>query len=312
MEKQHQPKILIPFIPPTDADSGTKDFFIILRPEANGVQVESLMLKVIATNPLYKKNVSFAYLANIPGDFIVKKKIIEQHYHLKISFARKGKELFTPFMKERFREHFGVLADDARILGAFDAIDYFDCSEDDLFLLRVEMEDMLEVNGQNIKKVGDTFVVNYDIPAILHKNSHNTDIAVMILRSGLEDDHFKDMIREMGDNLVGHGILGPNLPISRIFHYSKGPFEFLLDCSGYLLKNPTTRLPLGQLGFVRFLNNRDIPLKIVEGVLKHPVMTFRTPDGGLVEGDIFQYTVGSSFKTSYQKLISMLGQNYIA
>ncbi|MBI9102016.1 MAG: hypothetical protein JEY99_06335 [Spirochaetales bacterium] len=312
MNKEHQPKILIPYIPAIDGDSEKMDFFITLRPEANGVQVESLLFKVVSENPLYKNNVSFAYLANIPGDFIINQKIMEQHYHLKISFARKGRTIFTPYMKARFYEHFRVSADDVSLMGAFQALASLGCSEEELFQFRVDNSEMLDVNGQNIKKIDDIYVVNYDIPAILHKNNHNTDIAVMIFRSGLEFEDFKHMIGDMGESLVKNGILGPNLPFSRIFHYSKSPFEHLLDCSGYLLKTPTTHFSLGHLPFVRYLQNKGVPLKMIEGALKYPVMTYRNSSGGLVERDIFQYTVGSSFKTSYQKFSSALGQCYIS
>ncbi len=311
-ERIRKPRILIPYTPRTGERGEEQEFFITLRPEANGVAAESSLLKTVRNNPIYKNNVSFVYLANISGDYIINHRIVEQHYHLKISYARHGTSLFTPFMKDVFQDFFQIPFWEAEISGSFQALSRLGCSEDELFRIRVKRKDMIEINGQNIKRIGDIFVVNYDIPAILHKNSHVTDIAVMIFRSTLGSDDFAEMIREMGENLVKEGILHPDLPISRIFHYSKSPFEFLLDASGYLLKSDFTPYPLGNMDFPRFLNSRGLPLKIIEGVLKYPLLSYRSPAGGLVERDIFQYTFGNTFEASYRKLISASGQCYIA
>lgn len=307
-----EPKILIPFIPPGDDFRDHQDFFIILRPETNGTEVESLLMQVIRGNGEYKSGVSFVYLANIPGDYIVRHRVIEQHYHLKISFARKGAVLFTPGMQESFHRKFGLLPHKARILGAFEALGPLGMTEEELFDKRVDLSLMLDVNGQNIKKINDIFVVNYDIPALLHKNSRNTDIAVMIFRSRLPKPAFREMIGTMGKLLVEKGILREHFPLSRVFHYSKGPFEFFLDASGYLLKDPRTPYPLGSLDFVKFMNERGIPLKILEGLVRYPLMLFETSPGALVEGDILQYTYGSTFNEAYQILSKTRGQFYIS
>ena len=312
METVREPKILIPYKPAESVSEDFREFFIILRPEANGVMVESLLLKVVAGTPLYKKNVSFQYLANIPGDFIVHRKVLEQHYHLKISYARKGVEIFTPYMKKEFEQYFGIAIGTASVYGAFEALNLLKCTEEELFQIRVPKEDMLELNGQNIKKIGSLFVVNYDIPALLHKNSRASDIAVMVFRSTLGESDFLQMVKLMGEQLIRGGVLHPDVPISRIFHYSKSPFEFLLDSAGYLLDGPDSRFPLGYLPFVRYLNGFGIPLKIIEGVLKYPLFTYRNETEALVERDIFKYTFGSSFENAYQKLIEAYSQCYIA
>ena len=306
-----EPKILIPFVPAGEDSRDHQDFFIILRPETNGTLVESLLMKVITGHPEYKAAVRFVYLANIPGDFIVRRRIVEQHYHLKISFAHRGAELFTPGMSRAFTGKFGAAPGECRILGSFRALEALGMDEEELFRERVATSLVLEVNGQNIKKIRDLFVVNYDIPALLHKNSRNTDVAVMVFRSALPEGKFREMLSRMGEALVAAGILGEHFPLSRVFHYSKGPFEFFLDAQGYLLEPGGTPFPAGELDFVRYLNARGIPLRVLEGLLRHPMACFGTSGGGLVEGDIFQYTFGNTFEEAYQNLMCIRSQFYV-
>ena len=79
-----------------------KDLYIYLRPETNGVRVESLIFSVIHNDPVFRDKISLVYLSNLPGDFVANKKIIETHYSLKCEMARRGRECFTPLMIEQF------------------------------------------------------------------------------------------------------------------------------------------------------------------------------------------------------------------
>ena len=135
------------------------------------------------------------YLANLPGDFIVKKRIIQEHYKVKLYYTSQGKKVFTPYMKEIFEKTFNIDFDKARIIGAFDALKIFEMDYQQLFNIWVKRKDMLVVNGQSIKKYRDYYIINYDIPAILHKNNTNTDIAVMLFRSEMDYADFYGMIR---------------------------------------------------------------------------------------------------------------------
>ena len=305
------PKILIPFTPPGEGDPG-RDFFIFLRPETNGVAVESILMKVITGNSHYKENLTFCYLANFPGEYIIHHKLVEQHYHLKISFAHRGARLFTPYMNTVFQAYFREPADPNRVIGSFQAMEKFKISAKELFHLWVPDDEMLVLNGQSIKKYRDHYIVNYDIPAILHKNSYKSDIAVMVFRSRLSGEGFKGVIKDMGRALIAAEVINPHLPISHVFHYSKGPLEFLLDAQGYLLDPQGTHHPLGELGFARFLHDREIPVKTVQRLLKFPILLYRGRGSTLVERDIFDYTIGNGFEDAYRKLHRALGQYCIS
>jgi hypothetical protein len=259
-------------------------------------------------NRRYREGVHICYLANIPGDYMVHSKMVEQHYHLKISFAQRGAHLFTPYMKTVFQDHFQEPFRQEIVLGSFAALEEFGLTPEDLFHLRVPPAEMLEVNGQSIKRFKDRYIVNYDIPAILQKNRGQTDIAVMVFRSELTDDLFRQLIAEMGNALRREKIISPQMPVSHVFHYSKGPFEFILDAEGFLLNPQGRRVPLGQHRFSQFLRRRGISVKKLERLLRYPILLYRGTDDTLVEREIIGYTFGDGFEEAYQKLQNARGQ----
>ncbi|MCG8452068.1 MAG: hypothetical protein MI717_02665 [Spirochaetales bacterium] len=228
-----EPTLLIPYAGP-DASGKSCDVFVYLRPETNGVVTESVMMKTILSRPQWSEGVKLVYMANYPGDFIRSSGLLENHYRLKISFARRGGALFTARMRHDFTKHFGCSFEAQRVLGAFDFVQRGDFSEEDLFAYRVDESDMLVTLGQNVKRYGDEWIVNYDIPAILQKNTSQTDIAVMVFRVSMDWDEFRDLMSELSVHLVEAGILDSDAPVSRVLHHSKSPWEQLLDGMDFL------------------------------------------------------------------------------
>ena len=167
---------------------------------------------------------------------------------------------------------------------------------------------MLEVNGQTVKRYRESYIVNYDIPALLKKNRDQTDIAVMVFRTELTDHLFGQLIAEMGNALRQGRIISPQMPVSHVFHYSKGPFEFLLDAQAFLLNPRGGRVFLGQHKFSRFLLGKGISVKNVERLLRYPILLYRGADNTLVERDIIGYTFGDGFEEAYRKLQNARGQ----
>lgn len=302
-----KPTVLIPYGGPC-GKTDCHDIFVYLRPETNGIEVESILLRVIHGNPHYKDRLKLAYLANIPGDFIVKHKIIEKHYRMQFYFAVQGKKAFTEFMQRRFEEYFSVSFADAEIIGSFEALNILKMDYNELFSLRVPFSDMLVIHGQNIKKYRGYFIINYDLPAIIHKNNNQTDIAVMIFRTALSYDSIHELIGEMGKALINEEILNPGKPLSRIFHYSKGPFGQIRDAIGYLYTRDARHVSLKKIAFSQYLISRGISMHQVLGALKNPLMRFSDQNGKIVESDIFSYTVDDSYRDAYEKLISVVSQ----
>ncbi len=304
------PTVVVPYGGPTLGE-GLQDLFVYLRPETNGVKVESVLLKVIRGDPRYRERISLVYLANIPGDFIVRNRVIEQHYATRLYFTRKGKAAFTPSMQRRFAEYFHRDFASATLLGAFDAVEDGRFRRDELFEIWVEPRDLFQLNGQTIKRIGDIFIINYDIPALLHKNNSETDIAVMVFRSSLSYPDFQELVRLMGAALVANGILDASVPLARAFHYSKGPFEQLLDAHGYLYDERGERLAIAQTSFCEFLMRKGLTLGSIHDAIRYPIMQFRSPSGELVEEDLLVYTFGESYEGAYAKLMSAVAQPLI-
>ncbi len=302
-----QPTVLIPYTGPCERKE-CQDVFVYLRPETNGVEVESILLRVIHGNPDYKDRLKLVYLANIPGDFIVRNKIIEKHYRMQFYFATTGKNAFTPYMRDRFEKYFGVGFENAAIIGSFHALSLLGMTYNELFALRVPVEDMLRLHGQTIKRYKDYFIINYDLPALVHKNNNQTDIAVMIFRTNFSYDVIHDVIDEMSKALINENILHPGKPLSRVFHYSKGPFDQIRDAIGYLYTKDIDHVSFKQIAFSNYLLDRGITMQQISGLLNNPLMRFSNSRNGIVESDIFTYTADHSFSDAYKKLMQVVSQ----
>ncbi len=302
-----RPQVLIPYPGPSD-DAHEQDVFVYLRPESNGVLVESTMLKVVEHHPDYKQNLKLVYLANMPGKYILDHHIIEYHYQLKLYFAVHGSIAFTPAMAERFTAYFGTPFEEADVVGAFEALKRLNMSPNELFQVWVPADRMLAMNGQSVKLVNDIFVVNYDMPAILHKNNRNTDIAVMMFRTSLGFAHFKELAGEMATALAEAGLVDERTPPSRLFHYSKGPFEHILDGLGYLCFPDGRRAGMDELSYARYLSANGLGYDDIYALLRNPIACFERADGVTVEEDLLAYTMFDSYREALSKVQRMRSQ----
>lgn len=304
------PQILVPY-PGPDGSGDVQDIFLYLRPETNGTLVESALLKVIQNCSQYRTGLKLVYLANFPGEFIVQYHIVERHYAHKFFFAVHGKRAFTSRMRADFERHFGVDFDEAQIIGSFEALHVLGKAPDELFSAWVPQELMLHVDGQTIKRIGDVFVVNYDIPALMHKNARGTDIAVMLFRCSLDYDYFVELVEEMREALVSKGVLSKDRPASRAFHYSKGPVEQILDATDYLRRPDGSAVEPEELSFVAYATRHGFDVDELLGVVRGPICQFELPDGTIVEESVFAYTATDSYDEALAKLRTIRAQLWI-
>jgi hypothetical protein len=266
------------------------------------------MMRTISTNPHYSENVKLVYLANIPGEFIAKHRIIEQYYRLKISFAKQGKRLFTEYMQREFSRYYKVPFEEAEILGAFEAMKRLHYTREGLFSLWVPAEHVFHLNGQTIKRVKDLFIVNYDIPAILQKNRTSTDIAVMILRTRLGPGSIHPLMEDMVKRLIADGLLQRSEDFTRVFHFSRSPFEQILDGIGFLYKGDGTHIPLQDIEFYNYLLQQGMSRNEIHQVLHYPIFGFSNGKGGLKEQTVYAASYGMDYKSAYQMLLTAKAQ----
>jgi hypothetical protein len=297
--------------PGPDATGRIQDIFVYLRPETNGVLAESVLLKVVQSCSQFKTGIKLAYLANFPGAFIVANHIVERHYAHKFFFAVHGKRVFTSGMREAFERHFRTSFAEATILGSFEALHALNQTPESLFSRWVPAGDMLHVDGQSIKRYDHAFVVNYDIPALLHKNTRNTDIAVMLFRCNINIGYFRELATEMREALVEKKILSANVPASRAFHYSKGPMEQVLDATDYLRTPNGAPVALDQLSFVVYARDHGISIDELLGVIRSPICVFEQADGTTREESVFTYTAVDGYDEALAKLRTIQSQLWI-
>jgi len=303
MTRAEIPTVIIPY-PGACSNQNCHDIFVYLRPETNGVLVESSLLRVIKEKPLYQENIQLIYLANVPGEFIIENKIVEDHYRYKMPFALYGGSIFTESMREQFERYFAVTWGSRKIIGAYDALKALDLTEEQLFQIRVPQNHVLTVNCQVVKKIENIYVVNYDIPALLHKNNNQTDIAVMVFRSTLSKDDFHQMIGEMDQSLADCGVITSDRSFRQAFHYSRGPFEQLLDARGHLYAEDGKHIPLRTMQFCSFLRTKGILYGEIDRTLDNPIMTFRTENGEIAEECLYTYTQDATYQQAYEILLS--------
>jgi hypothetical protein len=310
MEKEitsRNPTIVVPFAGVCES-SFCQDVFVYLRPESNGIAVESAIMKGVSRVPDWQNNFNLVYLANLPGDFLNAKGVVEEHYQTRIKFAKIGKSIFTPYMAGVFSGYFKVNFGEAQIIGSYSALSLLGLDEEELFKLWVDEDNMLILNGQTIKKIGNYFIVNSDIPSILHKNNEKTDIAVMIFRTVFWGKDFYNVILNMTKVLLDEGILHSESQFSHVFHYSKGPFEQILDAVGFLYDSGGNHLPLHSIRFFNYLLEKGLTKNEITHFIRQPLLQFTNTQGEIEEKSIFQVTKDLSYDESWRILKSATAQ----
>jgi len=313
---RRSPTLLVPYEGP-DGGGNHQDIYLYLRPESNGIKVESTLLGVIYNNPYLKEHVQLVYLANMPGDYILDHHIIEHHYSLNLLFAAMGRDAFTEAMKEDFKNFFGVSCDEVPVMGAFEALLTLDMTEEELFKIRVPEKDLLSCHGQTIKKVQDYYIVNYDMPAILHKNNLQTDILVMALRVSLDWDSFRKMVKQMTEALIKAEVLNPHSSASRVFHYSKSPFEEIIDGQEYLY-SPDDRFTDEDISFFSYMKSKGVePRELRDVVNSRIIYTRNSRDPGVREKNIlvatrgFSYSQALEFYQNIESIYTVTGERHL-
>ncbi len=293
MPRALTPKIIVPFRS-ASGDNRCVDFcqdmVVYLRPETNGIQTESVLFRVFK-DPAWHSRVDLVYLANVPGAFLSERGVVERHYASRVKFARDGASAFTVAMRETFTRFFGVPFAQAKVVGAFEALSLLNLDEEALFQTWVPVYDLLDLEGQLVKRVADDlFIVNYDIPALLTKHHDDTDVAAMVFRTGLSYEEFKSAVEQIRQSLVTEGLLDPDKPENRVFHWSRGPFEQLLDAQGYVYTVSDEPVDLADLAFGRFLLDKGETKESIRAALNDPFSSGR---------NLFTATLFATFEDAY-------------
>ncbi|MFP4643779.1 MAG: hypothetical protein ACLFM0_05450 [Spirochaetales bacterium] len=284
-----QPSVLMAY-PGADPDPDKQDIFVYVRPETNSVQIESRLLRVVRRCPAYRKGLELIYMANLPGEYIIRHRVVERHYSHTLFFAVHGAASFSEQMKHEFELNSGEAFRKERIIGGFEALSRLGMTPEELFAIWVDNDAVITVAGQTLKFIDGYWIIGYDIPALMHKNTRNTDIAVMLFRTTLGYHYFAHLVADMFSDIRSDGLVDNRMPRSRVFHYSRSPFEQMLDGTGYLVVDGQTPAGLSDLSFSQFAMGRGFDLNALSGILSNPMFIWERPDGGYFERDIYSAT----------------------
>lgn len=301
------PQVLVPYSGP-EPDPEYLDVFVYLRPESNGVAVESAILSVVQHCAEYRSGLNLVYLANVPGGYILQHRIVERHYATRLYFSVHGGRVFSPDMARQFELFYGEPFAEERVIGSFDALRLFNWEPEELFRLWVEEDAVVHIAGQIVKRFQGVFIVNYDVPALLHKNNVDTDIAVMAFRTREGYPHFFQLAHRMRSTLVERGLLRQGVPIARAVHISRSPFEQLIDTRDYLIHSDGSAATAEDSSFGRYLLDRGVPLAVVQGLMDHPICEFDFGQGLPRDQNLLELCEGFNYDDGYSILPRICSQ----
>ena len=317
---QIRPQVLVQY--PGPGDENEQDIFLFLRPQANNYKTESTVLSIFRSSSEYKKSFWIKYLANFPGGFIERSRLLWKHYAVKIYFAKYGKKCFSKEMQESFEKFYGRDLSSSRVFGSLEAITELSMSSADLFDLYVDKKDILKISGQIIKRIKDkqgkeVFIVNADIPDLLFRKYSNDNCAVIMFRTTLSYYQFNLYIKKIYETLVEKNLVNnPNDDYSegirKVFRYSRGPFEQIRDASEFLYTQDGERVDISDMTFARFLHKRGMDYQNIDKFLAYPVGHFSIKDDPthehLEEHSLFDFTLYKNYQEAYDALVTLRDQ----
>jgi hypothetical protein len=123
----------------------------------------------------------------------------------------------------------------------------------------------------------------------------------MILRSFLPYSQFHTLIETISVALKEEGILTNPFLYSHVFHYSKGPFEQILDGIGYIYDQKNEHIDLAELSFFAYLLNAGCKREAILDAIRRPIMAFDVGEGLTEEHNLYVYTFEDSFEEASRK-----------
>ena len=235
------------------------------------------------------------YCANIAGNVFLRDSILENHYPSQFRFARdpwREMEKF-PEIRSRVEAYFNTTVENARLVGAFDAVGALGVKEEDLFETIVPSADYLGCWGQSFKRLDGRVVVNSNLPAIVKRHAPTVNVFAVVVSSPSHPDPFFDgvnqaVFKEITSRAETPVIDGEKLDslvwsekIRRTYHLSSNHLMTMFDMPDFVYTGEGTRLapadtPLGSW----LVKATSVTSGQLSSLKSHPLA--RTRDGTLV------------------------------
>ena len=263
-----KPNIIIPYPAGEDgfAECGDRAAYAMayVRPETNNVLYERAILSGLRA---YGKII---YCANLSGSVFLRDAILERHYSTQLAFARdpRGELSRYPEIRSRVEEHFSIRLDDARVLGAFEALAALGMSEKGLLETIVKEPDYLGCWGQSFKRIDGAIVVNPNMPAIFKLHEPSVNVFSVIVQSressgaffeGVNEAIFKALTSRAETPLLDGEKLDSLVwseRIRRTYHLSTNHLMAMCDMADFVYTGETTRLDVAETPLGKWLVER--------------------------------------------------------
>lgn len=249
---------------------------VYVRPETNRIDFEQAIAQAVMP---YGEVI---YMANLNGRLFQKRNLMKVHYPSQYYFASAGRAAVAryPEICAAFEVHFGVPFGDAEVYGAFEAVKKLGLSPRELFETFVGNKDFLKIHGQSFKKIGEAYVINYDMPCLMEKHHAGTNIFVMALALNDDTIGFQEVNRKIFEQLKHNSKLEVDensRPLAwfeqmrRSYHISRNHLMALFDLRDFVCQHegflPFSALPFGR----RLLAETGLSEEELAFLKNHPV-----------------------------------------
>jgi len=254
---------------------------IYVRPETNKIPYEKAIIKGI------QNHADVIYMANINGQIFLKNALVIEHHSSEFRFAIYGKEEIAkyPEMIEQFEDHFKVKFQEAEIIGSFEALIKLKITQEEMFGIFVESDEFLRFFGQTIKKIGNYYVINYDMPALIEKYTPETDVFAIAIKFKDEKSSFKEInfsvSNEITSNCKSPIIFSENQKfneldwiekVKRTYHFSRNHLVAMFDMIDFVFKAGGRHICYEETPMGNLLVKNGITIDFLKKIKEHPVV----------------------------------------
>jgi hypothetical protein len=288
-----KPDILLPYPEEedglTDRPERSAYAVVYVRPETNTILYERAIVSGIR-----KRGDKVIFTANINGSLFLRDRILEEHYASQFRFAADPREELAryPEIASRVEAHFGVRADGASILGAFEAVSRLGVPEETLFGSFMPDAEFLTCWGQQFKRFGGAVVVNPHLPAILKRYTPSANVFVVAVRSkdgapdfftGLNRGIYEEITARVETPVLHGSTLEPlawQEKVRRTYHISRTHLMALFDMAAFVYRQDGSRLAPEAAPLGRELVRRDAATPDLLRVLMHRPLVYTGSGAG--------------------------------
>jgi hypothetical protein len=306
-----RPDLLIEYS--AESNYGNSLAVIYVRPETNKLSYEKAIIEGV------KSFSDIVYMANLGGNLFIRDAIIFEHYASQYKFSIHAKSELEkyPEMINKFEKYFNIKFSDAKLIGAFDALNILNLKSSELFHTFVDSKDFIRMYGQTIKKLGEYFIINYDLPELIKKYDNNANVFVIVVRFREKDNLFFQLNQSISENIlkdehcptIGEDLMlkyGQGYVIKRTYHISGNHISAMFDMVDFVFKHDGSHILFNETPLGKDLISDGIYSEETLNNLKEDPLVHINRDGQRILVNIYEEADGLSREQSIGLLKSII------